>query len=123
MLFGLGYGLARLADVHWLADKEIWYWGDLDTHGFAILDRLRVRLPHARSFLMDRETLMLHSSQWVHEPAAVITDLPRLHEVETVLYDDLRTNRLGERIRLEQERIAFAWVRREVERITIGGRG
>lgn len=123
VLFGLGYGLARLADVHWLADKEIWYWGDLDTHGFAILDRLRVRLPHARSFLMDRETLMLHSSQWVDEPAAVIADLPRLHEVEADLYDDLRNNRLGERIRLEQERIAFAWVRREVERITIGGCG
>jgi hypothetical protein len=120
VLFGLGYGLARLEGIEWFANKEVWYWGDLDTHGFAILDRLRMRLPHARSFLMDRETLMLHSSQWVHESAAVIADLPRLYGDEAVLYDDLRTNRLGERIRLEQERIAFAWVRREVERITNG---
>lgn len=117
VLFGLGYGLTRLADVHWLADKQVWYWGDLDTHGFAILDRLRAQLPHARSFLMDRETLMLHSSQWVHEPSAVIADLPRLHVDEADLYDDLRTNRLGAGIRLEQERISYAWVRREVERI------
>jgi hypothetical protein len=117
VIFGLGYGLARLADVHWLADKDVWYWGDLDTHGFAILDRLRVRLSHTRSFLMDRETLMVHSSQWVHEPAAVVADLPRLHVDEASLYDDLRSNRLGAGIRLEQERIAFAWVRRAVGRI------
>lgn len=117
VIFGLGYGLARLAQVRWLADKQVWYWGDLDTHGFAILDRLRAQLPHARSFLMDRETLMLHASQWVHEPVAVVGDLPRLHAAEAAVYDDLRTNRLGPGVRLEQERIAFAWVRREVERI------
>jgi hypothetical protein len=117
VIFGLGYGLARLAQVRWLADKQVWYWGDLDTHGFAILDRLRAQLPHARSFLMDRETLMLHASQWVHESAAVVTDLPRLHAAEAAVYDDLRANRLGLGVRLEQERVAFAWVRREVERI------
>ncbi|HEX5660641.1 MAG TPA: Wadjet anti-phage system protein JetD domain-containing protein [Polyangiales bacterium] len=118
VLFGLGYGLTRLAEVRWLADKRIWYWGDLDTHGFAILDRLRAHLAHARSFLMDRETLMLHSAQWVNEPAAVTAELPRLHSDEAALYDDLRSNRIGAGIRLEQERIAYAWVRREVERIT-----
>ena len=32
--------------------------GDIDTHGFAILDTLRARFDHVESFLMDRDTLM-----------------------------------------------------------------
>jgi len=55
VVFG-GYGIDRLADIGWLRDKEIVYWGDLDTHGFAILDRL----PDARSTLMDAITLHAH---------------------------------------------------------------
>jgi hypothetical protein len=45
IIFGLGYGIEQLACVPWLADKTVLYWGDLDTHGFAILDRLRALLP------------------------------------------------------------------------------
>jgi hypothetical protein len=41
LIFGLGYGLDRLADVPWLERCEVWYWGDIDTHGVGILDRLR----------------------------------------------------------------------------------
>lgn len=41
-------------------------------------------------------------------------DLVRLSCEESALYDDLRRNRLGDRVRLEQERIGFDWV---VERV------
>ncbi|HTF44517.1 MAG TPA: DUF3322 domain-containing protein, partial [Terriglobales bacterium] len=41
VIFGLGYGLARLSEAEWLQTKTLYYWGDIDTHGFAILDRLR----------------------------------------------------------------------------------
>jgi hypothetical protein len=34
------------------------YWGDLDTHGFAILDELRAHCPHAESLLMNRATFL-----------------------------------------------------------------
>ena len=65
VIFGLGYALDRLADVRWLRNRTIYYWGDIDTHGFAILDRLRAAFPEATSLLMDRETLMQHQSLWV----------------------------------------------------------
>ena len=39
-------------------------------------------------------------------------ELPRLTSTERALYDDLRHNRLGERVRLEQERIPYGWVQR-----------
>ena len=42
------------------ASLDLVYWGDLDTHGFAILNRLRECFPHARSMLMDRATLLAH---------------------------------------------------------------
>jgi len=36
------------------------YWGDVDTHGMAILAEVRRALPHVRSALMDLETLQDH---------------------------------------------------------------
>ncbi|HGG59191.1 MAG TPA: hypothetical protein ENK26_04645, partial [Gammaproteobacteria bacterium] len=56
VIFGLGYGLDALRDIPWLARRELYYWGDIDTHGFAMLDQLRGRHPHARSLLMDEAT-------------------------------------------------------------------
>ena len=37
-------------------------------------------------------------------------ELPRLTAHERALYDDLRADRFGRHVRLEQERIGFAWV-------------
>jgi hypothetical protein len=61
VIFGLGYGLERLAEVWWLRQRTLHYWGDLDTYGFHILDRLRSNFPTARSLLMDRATLLEHA--------------------------------------------------------------
>ena len=57
VIFGAGYGWDALATAHWLARCGIHYWGDIDTHGFAILDQLRARFEHVESFLMDRDNL------------------------------------------------------------------
>ncbi len=112
VVFGLGYGLERLAEVAWLHRVRVVYWGDIDTHGFAILDRLRRALPHAESLLMDRATLEAHQALWTEEPAEhrSLDALPRLTEAEAALFDDLRYDRLGERIRLEQERVGYGRV-------------
>jgi hypothetical protein len=112
IIFGLGYGLERLAQVPWLKDRSLVYWGDIDTHGFAILDSLRAYFPSARSLLMDRETLLAHQPLWVDEPDPCDRDLPRLTAPEAALYEDLRTHRLGKRVRLEQERISFGYLER-----------
>lgn len=117
VVFGAGYGFDRLAQASWLHRCAIHYWGDIDTHGFAILDQLRTYLPHAESFLMDRETLMTHPSQWVTEPQPVRRDLPRLTREEQALYDDLRDNRIRPALRLEQERIGFGWIERALDRL------
>lgn len=114
-IFGSGYGWEALAGARWLEQCAIHYWGDIDTHGFAILDQLRGHFPHVASFLMDRATLEAHALFWGREEKPLRADLHRLTPAEQALYDDLRDNRLGEGLRLEQEHLGFDWVRARLE--------
>jgi hypothetical protein len=122
VVFGAGYGFEVLAGAAWLHQCSIYYWGDIDTHGFAILDQLRAHLPHVQSLLMDRETLMAHRDHWGDEPQPVLRVLPRLDPAERELYDDLRYKCLlpnlgANSMRLEQERVEFNWLLRVLERL------
>lgn len=107
VIFGAGYGWEALGRASWLSRCTIHYWGDIDTHGFAILDRLRRRFDHVESFLMDRRTLMAHEKLWGEETEQVVHDLPNLTEKEKVLFDELRDNRVRNGLRLEQERVSY----------------
>jgi len=117
-IFGAGYGWEALARAAWLQRCALHYWGDIDTHGFAILDQLRAHFPHAASFLMDRATLLAHEAHWGEEREPARHDLPRLSVDEAALYDDLRHDRIRPRLRLEQERIAYGWF---VRRLALPG--
>lgn len=107
VLFGAGYGFEGLDGSTWLRQCRLYYWGDIDTHGFAILDQLRTRLPDVQAFLMDRATLMAFESMWGREERQLTRDLPRLRNEERNLYDDLRDQRIRDNLRLEQEFIGF----------------
>lgn len=110
VIFGAGYGFEMLRKAEWLSNCCIHYWGDIDTHGFAILDQLRSQFDHVTSFLMDRATLLAFASLWGEEAQQTLRGLPRLNSEESALYDDLRDNRIRKNLRLEQERIGFDWV-------------
>ena len=112
VIFGAGYGFESLRKARWLNACRLRYWGDIDTHGFAILDQLRACFPHAESFLMDRATLLACTGLWGREGSPVERDLRRLNAGERALYEELLANRHGERLRLEQERIGFDRVRK-----------
>jgi hypothetical protein len=111
VIWGKGFEVDRIGRLRWLTDVDLTYWGDLDTHGYAILDRLRAWLPQARSALMDRETLLVHRDRWGREDRPARSLLSRLTPPEADLYADLVSDALGERVRLEQERIDWGWVR------------
>lgn len=116
VIFGAGYGWDALARSHWLKRCAIHYWGDIDTHGFGILDQLRGRFGHVDSFLMDRATLDAHAAVWGNEDKPLLTDLCRLTPAEQALYDDLRDNRIRAGLRLEQEHIGFHWLAHHLQR-------
>lgn len=112
VIFGLGYRVEALRPLSWLAGKRIYYWGDIDTHGFAILHRFRQSFPEARSLLMDRATLDAHRPVWGREDEAKRFHgaLGNLTDAENDLFETLRENRLAPALRLEQEHIAQSWL-------------
>ena len=107
VIFGSGYGFAALAQATWLASVAILYWGDIDTHGFAILDQLRSKFPRVRSLLMDERTLMTHREFWGTEHNPESRALSRLTPEEQDLYQALIHHQYQPHLRLEQERIRF----------------
>ena len=110
IIFGSGYGFDALACAQWLSQKEIIYWGDIDTHGFAILDQLRSKFPHVKSLLMDENTLMAHQTCWGVESKPERRELPRLLADEQKLYQALLLNKYQQNLRLEQERVNFEYL-------------
>jgi hypothetical protein len=118
VIFGAGYGFEMLSKAKWLSRCCIYYWGDIDTHGFAILDQLRSQFDHVVSFLMDRATLLAFETLWGEEEKQTLRDLPKLNPGERALYDDLRDNRIRKNLRLEQERIGFGWVESALSALT-----
>ena len=108
VIFGLGYGVDSLAEIAWLADCEIYYWGDIDTHGFSILSRLRRYFPKTQAVMMNQKTLDLYSSFCVEEPtnARCNNQLNYLTKTEQALYQKLQLSHQ----RLEQERLPMSYV-------------
>ncbi len=88
-IFGEGFKLRLLKNTSWLRDKEIYYWGDIDAHGFEILSLLRGYFPQTRSFLMDAKTFNTFKRYAVKGPAFYRSSLPNLTEEETYLFHRL----------------------------------
>lgn len=114
ILFGMGYGVLEMAEsAPWLADKEIYYWGDLDHDGFNILSNLRKVLPEMKihSFLMDKETLLTYVDPKVKDTGNTTTIPDYLTVSEKMAWKLIHDNGW----RLEQERIPHEKVEWAVE--------
>lgn len=110
VFMALGYHVDVLGRLPWVADKQCIYWGDLDTHGFAILNRVRGYLPGIASVLMDEETLRSHCLLWGEEKEQCIAgELAQLTAGEQAVYQGLRQQSWGQNVRLEQERVGWGY--------------
>lgn len=110
-VWGGGFAVSLLAGADWLAEKQLFYWGDIDVHGFQILARLRAHCPAVQSLLMDAATFRRYPGGG-RGAASVARVLPGLTAQEQALYQELlRTNG-----RLEQEQLPPAYVTAALER-------
>ncbi|WP_165423827.1 DUF2220 domain-containing protein [Ktedonosporobacter rubrisoli] len=100
-LFGEGSTVSSLGAIPWLATCPIFYWGDLDAHGFQILSRLRETFPHVISLMMDANTLHTFAEFCVAGVPYALHHLPHLTPEEQTLFQHLARKN----IRLEQGRI------------------
>jgi len=117
VIFGLGYGIHSLNDINWIRKRHIYYWGDIDTHGFSILSMTRGIFPQCRSLLMDEQTLISHLNSCVEEPESkrFTGILTHLDENEAELFNNLKNNRFGSNLRLEQELIGYDFLMQILE--------
>ncbi|MCL2810000.1 MAG: DUF2220 family protein [Treponema sp.] len=120
VIMGLGYGVDVLGKIPWLRKTRCIYWGDIDTHGFAILNQGRTYLPGMESILMDEFTLFYHQRLWVEEKDQnTSAELPLLTDAEQKVFQSLKSNVWGQNIRLEQERICWDVAREVLQRIVV----
>lgn len=114
-IFGKGFNLSLLKNAHWLGEKKIFYWGDLDVHGLQILSQLRGYFPHTVSMLMDMKTF------FAFEASAVDGPFPRHALPQNLTQDELQMYQLlaarRHHNRLEQEKISHAAFMEELARI------
>ena len=100
VLWGHGFGVDIFKEVEWLNSKKIYYWGDLDAHGFQILSEIRTHFSQVESFLMDRGTFDNFFEGNIGSETKVEKDL-FLTQEEKLMFDYLKENNY----RLEQEKI------------------
>lgn len=72
LLFGSGNAISGIAPMlDFLQDREVLYWGYIDSFGMMILSRLRRHVAHVVSVMMDEQTMLRQREQgisWNHEP-------------------------------------------------------
>ena len=109
VIWGKGFCVDVLKDVKWLNNKKIYYWGDLDAHGFQILSEIRAHFNHVESFLMDKATF----DKFYEGDKGKETNVEKylyLTPEETEMFEYLKDNNL----RLEQEKIPFEYASKRI---------
>ena len=113
-IFGSGYKISDLKNATWLAEKEIFYWGDIDTHGMQILSQMKGYFPQTKSILMDFETLNNFKADWDRGESIKVADLPNLNSDERELFEFVKADNIST-IRLEQEKISQEYVIKKIQ--------
>ena len=117
-IWGAGDAAAQLRHLTWLAAVRLFYWGDMDGHGFETLSTLRDGHQRVESVMMDAETFAKFRHFAV--PAAPFALQARLNltsEEEEVFKIVIALN-----ILLEQERLPITYTAECLRARVSGGR-
>lgn len=102
---GLDVGWTR---AEWMAEKRVYYWGDIDTWGLCCLAGVRRNASHTQALMMTMEVLDRFLERAVNEPSPAENTPPDgLTPRESELYMRLRKEKQG---RLEQEFLPVEFV-------------
>lgn len=111
---GGGFQVNCLKDASWLKQTTIYYWGDLDEHGFQILHQIRSYYPQTKSVMMDLNTLEQFTLFRVKGASNKAERLSLLTAEERQTYDVLKASELN---RLEQEKIDQRYVELRIKEL------
>jgi hypothetical protein len=116
-VWGGGGAAELLTSVRWLARCQLFYWGDLDVHGFHILSRLRRAFPSLASVMMDEATLTQFRGFAVSAKESGYESVAGLTSDEQLVYEHIQLNRLL----LEQEKVPHSHAVAQLE-VAVGAR-
>ena len=105
-LWGGGFAVNLLANIDWLKSKNLYYWGDIDIHGFQILSQFRTHYPTVKSILMDKNTFEKYYENGKGGEFNIIA-LENLSICESQIYEIV----LKSNLRLEQEKIPLSIIK------------
>ena len=113
VVFGKGYSASSLQVAKWLYAKKLYYFGDIDVDGLAILSSFRSVFPNTESFCMDLSTMKTYE-KLAHYTEQKNKEMPKnLTQKERELYSYLLQTKKGDAtLRLEQERIPIVVLNR-----------
>jgi len=115
-VIGGGKNIAWM-DADWVRNKQLFYWGDIDTWGLSILSDVREKGLKVEVLMMDVETVFLHEQRMVTEPNPLKKCPSSLTTEEIELFRDLHAGRF-QGTRLEQERLSADYIREKLTRVS-----
>lgn len=99
---GGGFMISHLKNTDWLKMKNIFYWGDLDAHGYLMLHQMRSYFPQTTSVMMDSITFESFKKEGLVKGEKINSEnLYLLTADEKKMFDYFKLNNL----RFEQEKI------------------
>ena len=110
-ILGAGLDLTWLR-AHWLQERAVAYWGDIDTWGLTMLAQARQQVPHLTALCMDLATRQRFIDQAGAEPVPAPLMPTGLQPDERALLCELLAQ--PEQGRIEQERLSVDWVRHAI---------
>ena len=115
VIFGAGISVSGfLKDIPWIEEADdVYYWSDLDTNGFQMLNNMRKIYPKIHSFLMNTETIKLTKQFAVEDTGSDFERFEHLTPAEDECFIYLKEKRL----RIEQEKIPWSYVVKSIENI------
>lgn len=109
-IWGHGFTSSQFSKCEWLKNYKLFYFGDLDEHGYLILSNFRSHFPQTISFCMDIETLEKYSEFRVKGKTLSGNAVPEhLTKEELSVFNMLRNS--DGKDRLEQERIPVEYIK------------
>lgn len=112
-LYSGGFSILSFIKNGYLKNTSLYYFGDLDEHGFAILSMFREKYSNVKSILMNMETLIAFKHFWI-EGKEYKGQLTKLTKEEVTTLEYIKENN----IRLEQEKIPNSYITKTIELLT-----
>ena len=109
-----GFGILVLKNISFLKSSDVYYFGDLDEHGFAILSKFRALYNDVKSFCMDPATIKEYESNLI-KGEIYKGDITMLNQREEEALEYLKEHKIDEfSSRIEQEKISSAFIEKRL---------